>query len=226
MKRILAVIPFVVDDDLRQRHEAALNKAASPGTVVRAVSLTTGPAPMDYEKPGFRHADAEVAELVERLQPEFDAAFINCFEDPGLTEARRIARIPVAGPLETAVFLARSMGERFMLVSPDPNGEGGYRRAIEAHGAGALYSAFLPVDFEVGGDNDHESAVETLSSVIRRGRAEHQANLAVLACTDFLTLHADIVKRVGGCVIEPATTAVRALELQLGTQAKRAGAAA
>lgn len=225
MTKILAVIPFVVDEDLRLKHEVALNKAASPGTVVRAVSLAKGPAPMDYENPDFRHAEEEVAELVDQFQSEFDAAFINCFEDPGLKQARKIARIPVAGPLETAVLLARAMGERFMLVSPDPNGERSYRMAIEGHGAGPLYSAFLPVDFEVGGENDHAETVAALSSVIIRGRAEHNANIAVLACTDFLTLHDDIVKRTGGCVIEPATTAVRALELLLDMRTRLPGAA-
>jgi len=130
MKRILAIIPFVLDREVAAAHAEALNNVASAGTLITAVPLTSGPTPADYDRPDFVHATREVAEILESCQSDFDAAFISCFEDPGLEEARAIARIPVTGPLEATMGLVRALGEDFFLVSPDHESEPGYRHAI------------------------------------------------------------------------------------------------
>lgn len=215
MRRILAILPFVVEDTLVAAHQAALNAGISSDTIVTAIAIPSGPTPADYDRPGFTHAVQEISDLLASNQSDFDAAFISCFEDPGLEEARAISRIPVAGPLETAMALVRTLSEDFVLVSPDRDSEAGYRRAIAKLGADRHFKGFAAVDFEVGGANERAAAVDSIADGIARARSAGGADLAILACTDFSPYHADVSAQAGGRIIEPATTALRALEFIL-----------
>jgi allantoin racemase len=63
---------------------------------------------------------AEVAVMKAAVAAErdgFDAFVIGCCYDPGLTQAREIVSIPVVGPLEASVGLARPFGHRFAVVT-------------------------------------------------------------------------------------------------------------
>ncbi|HEX7127335.1 MAG TPA: aspartate/glutamate racemase family protein [Thermodesulfobacteriota bacterium] len=61
---------------------------------------------------------AEVLENVQRADREgFDAFLIGNIGDPGLREARELARIPVLGLCETSLHIACMMGASFALVT-------------------------------------------------------------------------------------------------------------
>lgn len=103
MRKILAILPFLVTETTRARHEQILQRDAAPrGTSVTAVGLDHGPTPADYSRPGFQHAVREIVEIAKRYQNRYDGILISCFEDPGLAEVREMAQMPVVGAAHTA----------------------------------------------------------------------------------------------------------------------------
>lgn len=62
--------------------------------------------------------EAQVIEAAMSADEQgYDAFALGCFFDPGLREARSVARIPVVGLAETCMLVACSLGRRFGVVS-------------------------------------------------------------------------------------------------------------
>jgi allantoin racemase len=58
-----------------------------------------------------------VRDILDAENRGFDAAMIGPHWDPGLYAAREAARIPVAGPCESAMMFALTLGKRFAVVT-------------------------------------------------------------------------------------------------------------
>lgn len=116
MTRILFLNPFGTDqfDELVHSTLAPYLRA---GTEVELRHLTGCPRNIDYYVP--KHlVETEVLRAVVAADREgFDAFVIGCCYDPGLTQARELTDMPVVGPLEASVLLARLFGHRFSVVT-------------------------------------------------------------------------------------------------------------
>src|SRR5579862_3227330 len=116
MTRICFLNPFGTDtyDSLI---EETVTPSLRPGTELVIRHLVDYPANMDYFV--AKHL-AEVGVLRAVIAAErdgFDAFVIGCCYDPGLTQARELTSMPVVGPLEASVMLARLFGHRFSVVT-------------------------------------------------------------------------------------------------------------
>jgi len=58
-----------------------------------------------------------VRDILDAEAAGYDAAMIGPHWDPGLYAAREAARIPVAGPCESAMMFAQTLGKRFAVVT-------------------------------------------------------------------------------------------------------------
>jgi allantoin racemase len=67
-----------------------------------------------------------VPPLLERVKVAaadgVDGIVINCFMDPGLHAARELVHVPVAGPAESAMTFATTLGQTFSVVLPATSG--------------------------------------------------------------------------------------------------------
>ncbi len=116
MTKICFLNPFGTDvyDSLI---EETVTPSLRSGTELVIRHLVDYPANMDYFVP--KHL-AEVGVLRAVLAAErdgFDAFVIGCCYDPALTQARELTSMPVVGPLEASVMLARLFGHRFSVVT-------------------------------------------------------------------------------------------------------------
>jgi allantoin racemase len=224
MRKILAILPFKVDDSTLESHGRILQAdAASRGTSITAVSLQRGPTPADFCQPGFEYAVTEIVDLAVRHQRECDGIMISCFEDPGLAEVRQVSRVPVTAPCETALQLARAAGGRFFIVSPDRESEPLYRRFAAGMGLSGSFDSLVHTPFEIEGVSRNEALPEQVAKAIGDARRRGDADLAILGCTAFMECFDSIAARAGGRIIEPARAAVRMLELLTDLDLKRAG---
>lgn len=63
----------------------------------------------------------DVVEGIIQVEREgFDAAIIDCFNDPGLQVAREVVNIPVIGPCESSVHIACMLGGKFAIITNTP----------------------------------------------------------------------------------------------------------
>jgi allantoin racemase len=224
MRKVLAILPFKVDDSTLESHGRILQADAAPrGTSIAAVCLQRGPAPADFSRPGFEHAITDIVDLAMRHQRECDGIMISCFEDPGLAEVRQVSRVPVVAPCETALQLARAAGGRFFIISPDRESEPLYRRFAGEMGLAGSFDSFVHVPFEIEGVSGNEALPDQVAAAIADARRRSDADLALLGCTAFTECYDSIVARAGGRIIEPARAAIRMLELLIDLQLQRRG---
>src|SRR5258708_10605425 len=114
--RICFLNPFGTPD-----YDAIITRTLAPslrpGTDVVVRHLADSPRNIDYYVP--KHlVEVEVLKAVLAAEREgFDAVVIGCCYDPALTQARELVSIPVIGPLEASVLLARPFGHRFSVLT-------------------------------------------------------------------------------------------------------------
>lgn len=116
MTRILFLNPFGTDQFDELVH-STLTPYLRSGSEIEIRHLTGCPRNIDYYVP--KHlVETEVLRAVAAADREgFDAFVIGCCYDPGLTQARELTDMPVVGPLESSVLLARLFGHRFSVVT-------------------------------------------------------------------------------------------------------------
>ena len=75
------------------------------------------PRNIDYYVPKHLVETSVLRAVVEADRAGYDAFVIGCCYDPGLTQARELTDMPVVGPLEASIALARPFGHRFSVVT-------------------------------------------------------------------------------------------------------------
>src|SRR5690606_40360212 len=98
--------------------EACAAAAAGPGTTVRAVTPSMGPASIESHYDEALAVPGLLAEIARAEQEgSADGYVIACFGDPGLDAARELARGPVVGIAEAAFHAASMVARRFSVVT-------------------------------------------------------------------------------------------------------------
>jgi allantoin racemase len=96
---------------------ATLRPALHGSTEVEIRHLGHAPRNIDYYAPKHLAETEIMAAAVEAEREGFDAFVIGCCYDPALTQCRELVSIPVIGPLEASVMLARLFGHDFAVVT-------------------------------------------------------------------------------------------------------------
>jgi len=107
-------------DAENMRRLQLLRSSLRPGFTIELLTTPGGPAilerPQDFEQAG-RAASAAVAEI----RPSRCRAIISAGAvDPGLAALRAIAAVPVVGPGEASLFLARLLAKRLVILTVEP----------------------------------------------------------------------------------------------------------
>jgi allantoin racemase len=117
--RILYVNP-VGSGELDGYYEELLAGAAGADAEVRATHLDLPEVPKSPFLPQEPFYMGALQKTLKRAQDDgFDGVAIGCSGDPGLLDARRMLRIPVAGPLDSALHLAAQLHQRVAILVAD-----------------------------------------------------------------------------------------------------------
>jgi len=75
--------------------------------------------PLDYDHPYFKLLNKRpiIEAIMEAEKEGFDAAWVNCFHDSGVQEARSVVSIPVFGPAESTMHFACQLGRKFAVIT-------------------------------------------------------------------------------------------------------------
>jgi allantoin racemase len=214
--RIFVINPNSTQSMTEQIRRSA-ERAASPGTVIDAISARNTPASIE----GYAdEAMAVPAMLAEITQAEIRGAMahvIACFDDPGLSAAREVARGPVIGICQAAVQVAATLASRFSVVTTLPRSVPIIEDLIESYGATRLCRRVRSVNLPVLAlEEDPHEAQRRLQHEISRAIADDGAEAVVLGCAGMAELCDTLQRDCGIPVIDGVSAAVRLAEALAG----------
>jgi allantoin racemase len=183
MSRICFLNPFGTDD-YDELIASTLTPSLRTGTHVEIRHLEDCPRNIDFYVP--KHlVEVEVLRAVRQADRDgFDALVIGCCYDPALTQARELTDMPVIGPLEASVALARHFGHRFSVVTDHRKAVPELEDLVRRYGLESNCRSVRAIDWYVDDMIRDPAAVARdafarCSEVIERDGAE----AVVLGCT-------------------------------------------
>jgi allantoin racemase len=154
----------------------------------------------------------------------FDGVVIGCSGDPGLAEARRMLRIPVAAPLDAALHLVAQLGQRVaILVADGFSAHVLYQDLARQYGLQHLISEIITVPMSYpdpasldGSQSEerlvldrHRAVLGDIALELAAGAIECGADAIYAGCTLWTgEMLGPFRERLGVPVIDPAQAAV------------------
>jgi allantoin racemase len=203
----------------------AAREAAAAGTVIDAVTSSTGPVSIEgyYDEalslPGLlieiRNGEAQAA----------DAHVIACFDDTGLDAARQIASAPVIGIGEAACHAATLIANRFTVVTTLDRSIPALEHNLLKYGLerrARVRAAEVPV---LALEDEGSDARGRIDAEIARALAEDHAEAIVLGCAGMAKLARDLSAKHHCPVIDGVGAAVKLAEMlgALGLRTSKRG---
>lgn len=213
--RLAVVLPSSAAEWLEQRR-ADYARHARPGTLIVVQALHER-VPRDADPSD----DFLVPEILEQVvlaeRSGADAVVVDCMEDPGVEEARRLVRIPVVGPGSAALRLAALLSYRFSILYPLPQTRL-MERLVLRHGLTAKVASIRYLSSGLDDiRRDPQSALECMLQAAVCAVREDGAHAIVPACTLTSALSPTLVRRLrdAGCpvpVVDGPGAAVKVAE--------------
>lgn len=186
--------------------------AQSASAVLPAdVTLITGTAtrgfPYISSRAEAQIAGADVLEAFATRRNDIDAAVIAAFGDPGLSAARELFDMPVAGMTEASMLTGCALGNRFAFVTFTPALAPWYEEQVTRAG---LTSRFAGVRFPDTGFGDISSVAEDLKTHLTDVclSAARDADVLILAGAPIAGLAGDIRGDIPALLLDPIQAAV------------------
>lgn len=148
MARICFLNPFGTDNYDELIH-SALRPSLQGSTELEIRHLSHAPANIDYYAPKHLAETDIMTAAIEAERDGFDAFVIGCCYDPGLTQCRELVNIPVVGPLEASVLLARLFGHSFAVVTDHRKAVPELRDRVRLYGLESNCRAVDAIDWHV-----------------------------------------------------------------------------
>ncbi len=174
-RRLLVINPNT-NPAVSARVKAESDKIVDNDTQVTVINPASGP--WSIETPAHRReAVPLVISLVQAsLHEHYDACALACFDDIGLFESRRIAGVPVVGPCEAGIAAARSVAERFTIVTTVHAAVPGIQALIKRYGVSdicTVRAAGIGVaDAAAGSDATSARIAQSIKEAIQLDGAE------------------------------------------------------
>ena len=208
----LLVVNPNTSESMTAQVERAARAVVGPGTRVRAVNPTMGPASIESHYDEALSVPGLLAEIAAGERAGVDGYVVACFGDPGLDAAREVATGPVVGIAEAAMRSAMYLGRGFSVVTTLARTTGRARDLAEHYGAGraclGVHACGIPVlDLE----SDPE-AVKKIVEACAAALAADGSDAIVLGCAGMAELCAAVSAELGVPVVDGVQAAVLAVQ--------------
>ncbi len=218
MTRICFLNPFGTDQFDKIVQDTLL-PYLRPETEVEIAHLEGCPRNIDYYVPKHLVEVEVLRAVLEAERDGFDGFVIGCCYDPALTQARELTDMPVVGPLEASVLLARLFGHRFSVVTDHRKAVPEIEDRVRVYGLESNCRSVHAIDWFVDDmirdpDSVARDAYTRCLAVMEADRAE----AVILGCTIIASCYERAV--LGGAkelrqaaIINPNVMAVKVAEL-------------
>jgi allantoin racemase len=161
-----------------------LNGIKEENTILDVASFKRGPHHLEYQ---FYETlvGLDILRTVKDAERRgYDASIIGCFYDPYLSEAREITNIVVAGPAESSLAIAMSLGHKFSIIVGRKKWIPQMEENIIKYGLKERLASFRPIDmgvldFQEKRDETERRLMDAGSEAIEKDSAE----VIILGCT-------------------------------------------
>ena len=220
--RLLVANPNT-SQSVTDRIAAVARDAASPGTVIRAVTAATG-APYLATRAEAVLGAAAVLELLAAHAGSADAAIVAAFADPGLGAAKELLSIPVVGMAEAAMLTACMLGRRFAIVTFAAALEPWYQECVEYNGLAGRSAGVFCLDepfADIAGVAEEKAArlVALCGTAVAAG-----ADVCILGGAPLAGLAAEVADQVPVPLVDGVAAAVRQAEALVALRPRKATA--
>ncbi len=215
--KILNIVP-VNFDVYTPQIDRYVRKYLGKDTVLDTVRIHNGSASIEGEFDEMTNAPHVVDLVIQGERDGYDAAFINCFGDPGVAAARECVNIPVFGGFEPAVLLALGLADRIGIVTVLPNVIPMLQRHSAAHHLDRRIVSIRDVGIPVLALDNHETLCSALIQESVKAVREDNVQAIVLGCTGMVDVAETVEEGLRDAgyevpVVEAARAAVMLLEL-------------
>lgn len=195
--------------------ERMLSAALSPGVEISVDCIKKGPDELDCHTDEAFAAPELVKMAIQAEQDGFDAIVIYCFSDVGLDALRENVRIPVIAPGETALAVAQTLCNRFVVVTGAGwNIPRTYRRMMKNAIAREKMAAVLALDIPAAEmRTDPNATKKHLDAVCREAVERYGADGVILGCLGMAGYGEHLEKAYPVKVLDPAFIAVAYAEM-------------
>jgi allantoin racemase len=191
-----------------------MSERTFPGTKVHVREAEGGPESIESVAEECLAMPAILSAIPALEADGFDAVIIGCFDDPGLSAAREITRIPIIGPAKASCHLAAALGDRFGILTVVDEVIPLLYRLMRTYGLQDFVTDIRAVDVPVLKLRRNKKAV--LDDLTLEGQAavKEGADTLVLGCMTmgFLDVAKDLETRLGVPVINPVLASLKAAE--------------
>jgi len=123
----------------------------------------------------------------------YDAVIIDCMDDPGLTAAKELVNIPVAGALESSTHLASMIGGTFSILSVIPEANHHLREKIRSYGLEGNLTSIRSIGIPVLElEKDLKKTAKAATEAAEKAIVEDGAGAIILGCTGMAELAREI----------------------------------
>jgi allantoin racemase len=171
-----------------------------------------------------RYDEALVARpVLERMKAAaadgVDGIVVNCFMDPALQPGRELVHVPVAGPGQSSMTLAATLGQTFSVILPAASGEPIVVDQAVAYTGRDRLASVRSVEMPVADLHDAERLVPALVEQGREAVVRDGAHVIILGCTGMCGVTAAFRREMealglGTPVIDPTLAAVSSVVAQ------------
>jgi len=179
--KINVVLPTSNPENLDERQSCYAGLARSE-TII-SVSILDERVPLNADPSDDFILPEILDKIIESENNGMDAVIVDCMEDPGVEEGRRLVDIPVVGPGHAAMNMAVILGHRFSILYPMEQLVF-IRQLVHKYQLSSMLASikYLPCGLE-GIITDTKSTMESLQQTAIAAIEEDGASVIVPVCT-------------------------------------------
>jgi allantoin racemase len=190
--------------------------------------LDDGPSTIECRADEARVAPLVLDRVADAAAAGVDGIVLNCFMDPALEPARELVHVPVAGPGQSAMALATTLGERFSVILPAASGAPIVAAQATTYVGRERLASVRGVEMPVAELADHERLVGGLVEQAEHALDEDGAQVVILGCTGMCSVTDAVRSALADRdvpVLDPTIAAVGAVVSQVMQGAHHSGLA-
>lgn len=198
--------------------QETLEKMVRPGNTVEIHHPKSGYSTLSTWTATYNAVEG-VKDYYKAWKTGYDGIVIGCCFDPGLAEARSIIDIPVVGSLESAVFTACYLGNKFSLVDLTKTSGAKHADHIKRYGLADRVASVRTLDISIQelskSCSDPPKLIALFGKIAVKAAQEDGAEVIIPVCnilSTFLT-YQKVHEIEGVPVLDPAYTAIKMAEL-------------
>ena len=178
--KINIVLPTSNPENLAARQSVYAGLARSE-TIISA-SILDERVPLEADPSDSFILPEILDKIIESENNGMDAVIVDCMEDPGVEEGRRLVNIPVVGPGHAAMNMAVTLGHKFSILYPMEQLVF-IRQLVEKYQLSSMLASikYLPCGLE-GIITDTKSTMESLQQTAIAAIEEDGASVIVPVC--------------------------------------------